>query len=180
MRYNTKARTITILLLLAQAITLTTTILPAQATSPFDFTITSGPVGVFQGSAGSTTVTVTWTAGVPETVNLACTGVPSGAMCFLTPDHAIPSYTSNLTIVTLGDTAPIGTYTITVTGTSSAQTHATQFQLTIAPPPQPSLVGGTIVPVDKLVLLAPFIGLAIIAALGVIVYTKRTKHTEEK
>ena len=180
LRYHSQAKTATILLLLAQAITLSLAVLPAQASS-FDFKLAnSGQISAQQGSGGSNTITVTWTSGIPQTVSLACTnGVPSGAQCFFSPDSNTPSYTSSLTIFTFGDTTPIGSYAITVTGTGAGISRTTQFLLVVGPPAPPPLVGASVNPIDKLALVTPFIALALVAALGAtLLYARRVKRRE--
>jgi len=180
LRYHSQTKTATILLLLAQAVTLSLAVLPAQASS-FDFSLSnSGQISAVQGSPGSNTVTVTWTNGNPETVSLACTnGLPNGAMCFFTPTSDTPSYNSNLTIITLGETTPIGSYVITVTGTGGGISHTTSFGLVVGPRAPPSLVGASTSPIDKLALITPLIAVSLIATLGVtLLYVKRVRPKE--
>ena len=53
----------------------------------------------------------------------------------------------------------------------------------VVPPPPPQAIGGEMIPVDKLVLLVPYIGLAstiLVAAVATAVYIKRIKYRERR
>ncbi|OLE88186.1 MAG: hypothetical protein AUF79_13675 [Crenarchaeota archaeon 13_1_20CM_2_51_8] len=70
---------------------------------------------------------------------------------------------------------PVGSYAVTVTGASGRLTHLTQVTLVVNPS---GAVGGTVLGVDKLALLAPYLAYALlISAVFVIplVYQRR-KH----
>jgi hypothetical protein len=99
--------------------------------------------------------------GYSGTVSLSCSGLPAGASCYFNPQPGQPAFTSNFYIAT-APTTPTGNYTITVTATSKGLTHTTQIPITVC---APSPVGGLIVPVDKLVLIQPYLEIAIAAIL---------------
>ena len=121
----------------------------------FDFSLAnSGSIALNQGLSGSNTITITLSQGIPEPINLTCTGgIPSGASCTFDPVSGLPTFTSTLTISTAPST-PTGSYTITVTATGTGLTRTNQFLLTVEPG---SSVGGTVVPVDELALLEPYV-----------------------
>jgi len=101
----------------------------------FDFSLgNSGGITVTQGGSGFNTITATLTSGSTASVSLSCTsGLPSGASCGFSQLSGNPTFSSTLTISTLSST-PVGSPTITVTGTGGGQTHTTTFMLTVNPP----------------------------------------------
>jgi hypothetical protein len=148
-------------------------------TTSFNFTMTnSGTITLGQGGSSSNTITVTLVSGTTQTVTLACTNLlPQGASCLFSPGSGSPSYTSTLTIKTLA-TTPLGSFIITVTGTGGGLTKLTQFALTVE---SGNPVGGAILPIDTIAILAPYIALvaAIIATAITTIYITRHKHTKE-
>jgi hypothetical protein len=98
----------------------------------FDFFVTnSGGITVNQGRSGFNTITVTGIRVPYLSVSLSCTsGLPAGASCNLNPVSNIPPFQSTLTISTLSST-PVGSYTITVTGTSGGLTRTTEITLRV-------------------------------------------------
>ena len=101
---------------------------------PFDYTLPKpNDITVTQGTSGSTTLTVTRTAGTAQSVSFTPSGVsglPSGATAALSPGACTPNptCTSQLTITTTAST-PIGTFPITVTGNPLSKT--TIFNLVV-------------------------------------------------
>ncbi len=149
------------------------------ASTSFNFTMTnSGTITLGQGGSSSNTITVTLVSGTTQTVTLACTNLlPLGASCLFNPASGSPNYTSTLTINTLA-TTPLGSFIITVTGTGGGLTKLTQFALTVE---SGHPVGGAILPIETLAVLAPYIALiaAIIATAIATIYITRHKHTKE-
>jgi hypothetical protein len=145
---------------------------------PFDFSIAnSGTIKATQGFSGINDIIVNPTSGSSRTVTLSCTsGLPSGASCSFNPVSGTPAFTSILTITTQSST-PLGSYNITVTGTSGNVARSTHFTFTVL-----AYVGGFAVPADKLALLAPFVipALLIVGATIGVFCVRRTKHKEEK
>jgi len=137
--------------------------------APSSFSLTnSGGITIPQGSSGSNTITVTLVSGQAQPVTLSCDGgVPAGAVCSFSPSTGSPTFSSQLTIITQPTTVT-GAYTINVAGTSGGQKQSTQFLLTVT---SPGPVGGSQLPVNKLALVAPFIGLAalVLGSIGVVV-----------
>lgn len=100
-----------------------------------DFTIAANPnqLTISRGSAQNSTITLTPEAGFNQTVNLTCTGAPSGTTCVPSPNQLTLDGTdaanSNLA-VTVGQSTTPGTYTLTVKG-ASVTTHTVQIKLTV-------------------------------------------------
>jgi hypothetical protein len=145
---------------------------------PFDFSIfnRAGRLGedvtVVQGGGASNTIIVDLVSGTTQSVSLACTsGLPAGASCTFNPSSLLPTYANTFGINTMPST-PLGSYLITVTGVGGGQTHTTQFTLTVISPPA---VGALVLPIDKLGLLASYLGLAAAVALtaGASIFLKR-------
>jgi hypothetical protein len=131
----------------------------------------SGRITLVAGS-GSNTINARSVGGTSQTVSLSCNGLPSGASCTFNPSSGSPTFASTLTISTLSSVFP-GAYTITVTGTSGKAAATTRVSLTI-----PGSVGGSIVPIDKWTLLAPYLALLTVtlgAGLASMMYFRKAK-----
>ncbi len=107
----------------------------------FNFTISnSGGINVAQGGSGSNLINVTLVGGTTQPVTLSVSGLPTGANpsfvsgCAGVPTcTASPTFSSILTI-SLSTSTPIGSTTITVTGSGGGLTRTTTFGLTVNPP----------------------------------------------
>ncbi len=104
------------------------------AVTPPDFTISSTPTSasVAAGSAATTSISTTAVGG-QQTVSLAASGAPSGALVSFTPPTVTSGGSSTLQVTTAAGTTP-GTYPITVTGIGNGTgtpTHATTYTLTV-------------------------------------------------
>ena len=110
-------------------LTATTTLVLAVYTPTF--TVSSYGLNVGQGTAGTTNVFVNPQYGFAGNVNLAVSGLPSG----VTASFSQNPVTENSTLtVTAGSTAPVGQYTLTITGTSGNQTSTSSITLGIYVP----------------------------------------------
>ena len=104
-----------------------------------DFALAASPTsaGVKAGSPASYTITATALGGnFTWSASLACSGLPKGAKCTFSPTSLSPgtgSASSALTVsTTSGSTGtPVGTYTITVKGTSSTLVHTIPITLQV-------------------------------------------------
>jgi len=124
-----------------------------------DFTIKVEPTRgtVAQGESTNATVTLTSKDGYSEVVTLSASGQPPGVSVSFNPASEKPTYTSTMTI-NVGEDAKPNIYIITIIGTGAdGKAHTTTYTLTVKAPP----VGGKIAPVNKIELLAPWIGLGI-------------------
>jgi hypothetical protein len=88
---------------------------------------------VTHGNQGTSTITLTPSAGFNQTVNLSCTGQPPMSTCKIVPnswtlDGTDPE-SSTLTLSTNANT-PTGSYTLKAKGTS-VTTHTVNIALTI-------------------------------------------------
>ena len=108
-----------------------------------DFSTSAYPTSltIQQGNSGSSTITVTSINGFNQPVQLTLSGAPSGVTATLNPEQVTPSpdgsATSTLT-VSVGATATLGSYTLTVTGTNDTLTHSTYISLEITAQPPPA------------------------------------------
>ncbi|HVW86967.1 MAG TPA: DUF1349 domain-containing protein [Bryobacteraceae bacterium] len=98
-----------------------------------DFSISAAPASQTVTVGASTTYTVTIGAlnGFTGTVNLAASGLPTGATASFNPTSVSGSGTSTLTINTTGSTPP-GSSTLTITGTSGSLTHTATVTLVVS------------------------------------------------
>jgi hypothetical protein len=108
----------------------TVTLVVNPAPNP-DFTITASPASRTVGTPGSTTYTVTIAKvnGFNGVVSLSVTGLPSRTTGSFSPTSVTGSGTSTLTISTRNRTA-IGTFVLTIKGTSGTLSHSTTVSLT--------------------------------------------------
>ncbi len=175
-----------ICLLLATSLLTSYSLLPAASAATPDFIITANPnfLPVFIGGTagytqvylasqnaftGSVTVTSSVTAG-PKGLGLGLT--PSSTVQTVPTDPAMPA-TFTLHITARGSP---GIYTLTITGVSASASHSATVYVVVSPPltPRHAIIGGTLVPVNKLLLLSPFIALIGVAgAVFGFVYVKR-------
>jgi hypothetical protein len=100
-----------------------------------DYTIAANPnqLTISRGHSGNSTITLTPLAGFNLTVNLTCTGAPSGTTCTPNPNQltldGVNAANSNLGVNVGSSTTP-GTYTLTVKG-ASVTNHQTTVKLTV-------------------------------------------------
>ena len=113
---------------------------PSCGTAPpaNDFSISANPssLSLAPNTPATSTISTAITTGSAQTVNLAVSGVPSGASASLNPASVTSGGSSTLNINS--GTAAAGTYTLTVTGTGSSATHSTTVTLTLSGPPPPA------------------------------------------
>jgi hypothetical protein len=96
-----------------------------------DFSVGGTPVAVVgPGQSGTSTITVSPTNGFTGSVDLTCSGLPTGVTCAFNPTP-VTTGTSTLTIATTTAT-PLATSSFTVTGTSGSVSHNTSVSLTVS------------------------------------------------
>ena len=114
----------------------TTVTLTVQAPATPDFSLSISPTtaNIKGGQSKSFVVTVTGTGGFSDTVNLSVSGLPGGVTSSFSPGSIVGSGSSTL-ILSTSSSAPRGTYTLRVTGTSSgtsgSPTHSATASLRI-------------------------------------------------
>ncbi|TDU84549.1 Zn-dependent metalloprotease [Kribbella voronezhensis] len=96
-----------------------------------DFSVSLNPISgsVAAGDSVQTTVGTTTSSGNPQSVQLAASGLPTGATATFTPSSVTSGSSSTLKITTTASVAA-GTYPVTVTGTG-AVSHSTTYTLTV-------------------------------------------------
>ncbi len=100
-----------------------------------DFTLTASPnsLTIARGSQGTSTLTMTPSAGFNQPINLTCAGAPSGTTCAAVPSSVTPDGTDPITstlTVKVGSSTQPGSYTLKVTG-NSVTTHTATVALTV-------------------------------------------------
>jgi len=108
---------------------------PVQAADPTcssgpDFSLSASPTSrtVVQGASTTYSVTETPSGGFTGAVTLAASGLPTGATAAFSPNPT--TGTSTLTVTT-ATTTPLGSFTITITGTSGTLSHTTPVTLVV-------------------------------------------------
>jgi len=108
--------------------------LTVTASSTGAFTISVSPTSGYldQGQSGYAVVTTTVSGGFDWAIALSATGVPSGVTYSFSPASiAAPGSGTSDFNLTVSRSAPIGTYSITITGTGGGLTHTTTLTLQI-------------------------------------------------
>lgn len=107
-----------------------------------DFSVTPSapnPASINPGQSASVTVTINSIAGFNGSVALSCTASPGGATCSFNPSSLSGgSGTSTLTVSTSATTG-IGTYPVSVVGTSGSLVHGSSIKLVIQMSPSFSI-----------------------------------------
>jgi endoglucanase len=111
------------------------------AVTDFSLSATPGSQQVTAGSNASYTATVSAQNGFGGAVTFSVSGVPTGATASFNPTSVTGSGSSTLTVAT--GTAALGSYTLTITGTSGSLTHTASVTLTIAQQPTPDFTVST-------------------------------------
>src|SRR2546425_2114756 len=109
---------------------------------PPDFTISANPtsLSINAGSASTSTITLTSINNFAGTVTVSSTGSPAGLGLSLNPSSVSLSSggtgSTTLTISTQSST-PVGSYAVTVTGSSGTLSHSTSIQVSVVQSAQP-------------------------------------------
>jgi uncharacterized repeat protein (TIGR01451 family) len=107
---------------------------PFSATPDFDTNVSPATRATVPNGSAQYTVTITPSAGFTGTVNLSATGLPAGASANFSPTSVsitdATSKTSTLTVTTTGGT-PLGSFSLTITGTAGSTIHSTMAALKV-------------------------------------------------
>ena len=101
-----------------------------------DFAISASPASdtITRGSSGTYTLTLTPIGGLTGNASLSCSGAPGSTTCSISPNqvtlNGVNSAQASVTVA-VGKHATVGTYTLTLKGTSGSITHSTTATLTI-------------------------------------------------
>jgi hypothetical protein len=99
-------------------------------TPNFSLGVSPSAQSVAQGSSTTYTTTITALNSFTGTVNLAASGLPTGATAKFNPTSITNAGSSVMTVTTVS-TTPVGTYPLTVTATSGALSHTAGTSLTV-------------------------------------------------
>lgn len=133
-----------------------------------DFVLSSTPSNlcVNPGVDAVSIISVQSIGGFAGTINLndnvdpAIAGGP-GSSSIPSSETLAAGQTANFNLaVSTTTSTPIGVYYVTVSGLSGASFHQTALQLTVS---ASCSVGGTVLPLDRLSLLSPYLGLAFLS-----------------
>src|SRR5882762_3460343 len=100
-----------------------------------DYSLSASPASqtVAPGASTSYTVTVTPSGGFSGTVTFSVSGLPAGAGASFSPPSVNTSGSSTMNVTTSAST-PVGSYPLTITGTSGTLSHTTSVTLVVANP----------------------------------------------
>jgi hypothetical protein len=121
-------------------------IVPLAPTTP-TFSLTAAPSTqtVIVGNATSYTASVAAVDGFSGVVTLSASGLPAGATPSFVPTTVTGSGPSTLTVTTSA-TTPLGTYPLTITGTSGSLKQTANVSMTVAAVPPPPNFSLTVTP----------------------------------
>lgn len=129
---------------LAQTTTIKVTVTPAPN---FALSVKSSNLSINQAGQGTNTITITPKNGFSSAVSLSASGLPKGVTASFRPN---PATATSTLILTAAATAPTGSVSITINGTSGSLSHNCTIKLTInagltltASPDTVSIVQGT-------------------------------------
>ena len=107
----------------------------ATALATSNFTVSApASFSAAQGGSGSINITVSTTDNTSKTVALTVSGAPAGVTATLAPSSVTVSSASSqnsVLSVTVASTASVGNYTLTITGTSGADTRTATTSLSV-------------------------------------------------
>lgn len=138
--FQTRLRTTLTFLLMAFALTASFFIGPVSrvaASSGPDFSISANPTSrtIERGQTAVYAIHIQALNGFNGTVNLTVTGVPNHDSGFFTNASVTGTGDTELDVHSAGHQSPIGTATLTVTGTSGSLQHAIQVTYKVIPVP---------------------------------------------
>src|SRR5262249_15574220 len=97
-----------------------------------NFTLSASPTSltITQGAGGSSIISITPQNGFSSSVSFTASGLPNGVTASFNPSSDLASTTLTLTATS---TAAVGTFSVTVIGTSGALMHQTKVNLSVNP-----------------------------------------------
>ncbi|HTE44023.1 MAG TPA: hypothetical protein VK636_02175 [Gemmatimonadaceae bacterium] len=90
---------------------------------------------IFRGANAKSSVSVTRTGVLTGAVDITVSGAPVGVTALIDNVQTAGSSTTAVLTVTVGPSAALGTYTLTVRASSTAGPASTNFVVTVAAPP---------------------------------------------
>ncbi len=110
----------------------TTVTLVVNAPAAADFSLSASPSTrvVNRGATASYTVTLTPSGSFGGTVTFSVSGLPAGATASFNPTSVTTSGSSTMTVTT-STTTPVGTYPLTITGSSGSLQHTASVSLKV-------------------------------------------------
>ena len=96
----------------------------------FSLSASPAPLSISQGTVANTTINLS--GNLNALVALSASGLPPGATASFSPSSLTsPGPDSSTLSISVGPSAPIGTYNVLVSGTGGGQTHSTTINLTV-------------------------------------------------
>ena len=102
---------------------------------PPSFTLSdNGGVTIGQGASSTSSVSITPLYGFTGSVSLSVSGLPNGVTASFSPNPAPPSAVGSTLTLTATNSASLGQYIVTITGTSGSQTATTTLSIGVYAP----------------------------------------------
>jgi hypothetical protein len=105
---------------------------PPSAPADFSLAATPSSQTVVPGESGVYTVSMTALNGFAGSVNLTVSGLPKSTAATFVSNPLSSSKPSSSLIVETGSSVPVGSYTLTITGTSGTLSHSVAVQMVVA------------------------------------------------
>jgi len=103
---------------------------PAPPSPNFSLSTSVNSMTMTQGTSSTNTITITPQFGFNGNVNLSASGLPAGVTASFNPS---PTATTSTLTLTAAGTAAVGTFPVTITGTSGSLTNTTMISLIVNP-----------------------------------------------
>ena len=103
----------------------------ATAANDFSIAVSPSSLSIAQGGSGSATIGTATTSGSAQSVSLSVSGVPAGVTATITPSSVTSGQNATLSLV-VSSGAPVGAYTVTVTGIAASGSHVATVGLTVS------------------------------------------------
>lgn len=112
----------------------------APGAAQFSLALSADSLRVVRGHQGSSTITVAVSGGFNNSVTLAVSGAPADTAVTFNPSTLAAPGSGNSTMsITVGSSAPSGTFALTVSGGGDGVVETATLNLTIPAPPQVAL-----------------------------------------
>ncbi|HEV2197935.1 MAG TPA: protease pro-enzyme activation domain-containing protein [Candidatus Acidoferrum sp.] len=103
---------------------------PAPPSPNFSLSTSLSSMTMTQGTSGTNTITITPQFGFNGNVSLSASGLPAGVTASFNPN---PTATTSTLALTTASTAAVGTFPVTITGTSGSLTNTVAISLIVNP-----------------------------------------------
>lgn len=108
---------------------------PPPPSSDFGITVTPTGLALTPGTSANATISISAQGGFTSSVKVDVSGLPAGVSANPSSISTVPGTPASITLSTAQD-APVGSGTVTLTGTSGALTHSAQLTMSVVLAPE--------------------------------------------